>query len=279
MDSSQKNDEVFSAEAMDAIAAFEGILEAVPNDIGALDALVQTYEVVGDVDRVWEYLVRLINALLEHGAADDARALAGRVKQFGEGRPEQAELLRRIGADHEEEIHEPREASPAFSVPSIPRQQTVESEMAFAWHLLETGMLNDEDYASIVQDLTEVSASESDLTISVLHVLEDRTYRGMDKILAFIAKESNTPLISVISFETPGELAALLPKTFMVQNGVLVFDAIDQEPMVAILNPYNSKLKEQLEDTLGKTCHFYLTLPSAFDAWIARFAATENTDK
>ena len=36
--------------------------------------------------------------------------------------------------------------------------------------------------------------------------------------------------------------------------------------LVAILNPYDTKLPRDMEDLTGRTCHRYLVTPADFDA-------------
>jgi len=269
-----------SSETLDAIAAFEGILEAVPDDVGALDVLVHTYQVVGDDAMAWEYLVRLVNVLIGQGQQAEAVMLADRVKELGADRPEKDELLRRIGSMPEAvaNVHIETSTPLAMGGGAPSRSACMQSEMACAWGLKEADMLTEEEYASVVQDLTEISASESSLTVSVLHVLQDRAFLNTDRVMAFISRDTDVPIISATSFDTPTEVAELINHDFMVQNGVLVFEMVADEPLVVILNPYNEELRKHIEARLGKRCHFYLTLPSEFDAWIARATAKKKEE-
>ena len=61
------------AEIWNAIAAFEKILEAIPNDRISLETLIEAYEKVGDHTRAKEYLLRLANVLIDESDEDAAR--------------------------------------------------------------------------------------------------------------------------------------------------------------------------------------------------------------
>ena len=81
------------SEVWAAIAAFEQILEAMPNDRASLDALADAYEQIGDLAKAKEYLVRLGNVLVDEGDVAAAQGILEKVRGYA-GEDEAAEDLK-----------------------------------------------------------------------------------------------------------------------------------------------------------------------------------------
>jgi len=145
-------------------------------------------------------------------------------------------------------------------------------ELAFAWNLLEAKELTQEEYASVVQDLTEMSTSESPSTISVLHVMEARGFKNIERVLGYVAKECETPIVLLSSFVLNFDIVTILSHELMLKRGVFVFDKVGQDLLIAIMNPFDKQLRKEVEAHTGKKCHFFVTLPSEFDKALAKGA-------
>ncbi len=140
------------------------------------------------------------------------------------------------------------------------------SEMTFAWKLVESGDLSQEEYAGVINDLTEMSAQADDLTISLLHVLESRNIGDVEKYMGGLAEKCGTPIISLDNFEITLETVLALSINFVVARGAMVFDYVGSEALVVILNPYDSDIRNEVKELLSdKECHFFVTQPSQFD--------------
>jgi hypothetical protein len=261
-------------EAWGAISAFEQILEVMPNDISALDALVQSYEIVGDSERAREYLLRLARVLVEQGNASQAEVLVDRLRRLGKRDAEAEALIRDIEALSRLVVPDPSRRPTIDLQPDPSISSAIEAELALAWRLHSAGLLTQEEYAGVVNDLSETAARRELLTVSVLHVLQDRSFRALDTVIAYMAHESRTPVIPVASFEMQESCLSLLPLDFMVRHGAIPFDFVAQEALVAVLNPFDANLRERVALRSGRPCHFYLTWPAEFDAWIARLKQT-----
>jgi hypothetical protein len=263
-------------EIWSAITAFEKILEAMPNDMASLEALAHAYEQVGDHARAKDYLVRLGDVLVEESDVEGTQALVEKLTQFAEEDPRVKELMARI----EQLAHapQPREVAggdahgPPVTLGEQPFRATfnMADELSFAWKLLQSKELSEEEYASVVQDLSEMSATDSNTTISVLHALEFRASKSLDRIMGYVARDCGVPIVSLSSFGFPVEAMTALSMERMVRRGALVFGFIGPDAMVVVMNPYNSQLRSEVEATLGRHCHFYICLPSEFDQALTR---------
>lgn len=268
-----------NTETQDAIAAFEEILDVFPNDVGTLDALAQSYHLLGKPQQEAQYLKRLIHVLLEQDDRDAAAEHSGRLEPLAKEDAESAELfnqLREMGLFIP--APEPSTARPAEEPagkaqqkkPLHDRSEITDAEMTLAWNLKEAGIFSDEEYASVVKDLTEISGQDPTLTLSVLHVLHDRSSRNSEAAFAYLVKESKSAPAPLENLEIDEETARLLPPDIMITQGIAVFDHIGKELLVATMNPLRAGLKKRLEGYLNRPCHLFAVQPTAFDNWVSR---------
>jgi len=276
----KKEKQDLEAEVWNAITAFEQILEAMPTDRASLEALSHAYEQIGDLTKAKEYFVRLANVLLEEGDYDSARALLVRLAPFAAEDDDVLGLMSQIeavsgGAVVESAIDEavslPEENLFVSEKPKARKDVSVSTafnmseELAMAWNLMEANEITQEEYASVVQDLTEMSTGDSVATISVLHVLEARGFKTLDRIIAYLVEQCSTPFVSLSSFDLTSDPAVLLPIDFVVRRGALVFELLGHDALVVVMNPFDKQLRKDVELLADRRCHFYLTIPSEFD--------------
>lgn len=285
---SQRRDELEN-QVWSAIAAFEQIVQTIPNDRVSLEALAHAYEQIGDLSRSRDYLTRLANVLvdekdrealgqirerLEQYALSDAAAheAAQRVAAFlGEGQAPEAVPAAPAEPEHPEAAPEPAEAERFTS--------HVAAELSFAWALLQAGELSEEEYASVAQDLSELSSSSTAVTISVLHALHGRGNRNVERITAYAARDTGTPLIPVGLFDIQEKILSLLPVDFAIRHGALPFETVGNDVLVAVMNPYHKALKKKIESTIGRKCHFFVALPGDFDGVMERITGQSSAKK
>ena len=260
-----------------AISAFEQILEAMPKDRASLEALSHAYEQIGDSTRAKDYLVRLGDVLLEEHDVDAARQVAEKLEHYGDEDPKVAELLRAV-----KELATRAEMATGYAVGEeqshvaaddgghLRQGFSMADELAFAWKLMEAGEITQDEYSSVVQDLTEMSTAESSTTVSVLHVLEFRSSKKLERIMVSVSAECGTPIISLGTFDFTSVAASVLPSEFMICRGTVVFDLIGEDALVVVMNPHDNQLKKDIGAMTGRTCHFFMSLPSEFDRALAR---------
>ncbi|MBN2301512.1 MAG: hypothetical protein JXN60_03245 [Lentisphaerae bacterium] len=274
-------------EVWSAISAFEQILEAMPEDQASLEALSHAYEQIGDHVKAKEYLIRLGNVFLAEDNHVAAQELTERLQKFATDDQEAKKLLDRIRQESLDQSSSqsvekesngkpgkdektPSKKVEASRTTNVRSTFNMADELSFAWNLMEANELNQEEYASVVQDLTELSAGEISVPVSVLHVLEHRSFPGLERIIGRVAKQCGTPIISIASFEMLEECAKALPIDFIIQRGALVFDMICNHALVVVMNPYDAQLRKDVETATGRSCHFYMTVPQEFDRGVEK---------
>ncbi len=278
-DNSQQQSDLES-QVWSAIAAFEQIVETIPNDRVSLEALSHAYEQVGDLSRARDYLTRLANVVIEENDRDAAEFLRERFLRFAATDP----IARDAGARIDNFLNaskpqvkqfdlseEHPEAETKKEDEAESRNAHVASELSFAWTLFQAGELSQEDYAVVAQDLSSISSNSTLVTVSVLHALHDRGNRSLDRIMAFAARDSGVPVVPLSLFEITETAMGFLPHDFIVRYGVIPFELMGNDVLVVLLNPYNKPLRQKIQTLIGRQCHYFMTTPVDFDAAIERF--------
>ncbi len=253
------------AEVWNAISAFEQILDAIPNDRVALETLYDAYEKIGDHAQSLSYLLRLGNVVAEEADIDAAVGLLEKIEpRIGDNEEAKktAQALKELAAKRPKAA--PKK-TPAAKKKTARRPIDITGEMALAWNLLQAEEITQDDYNSIVADLTETSSRQVDSPVSVMHVLADRQFKNTNKVLVHLSKQSGFPIISLSTFEVEEDVLQLLPSDFMLQRGAIVFDRMAKDLLVAILNPFDTKLQEQVAEVTGMNCHFYIVTATEYD--------------
>lgn len=276
-----KQREELEGQVWSAIAAFEQIVETIPNDRVSLEALSHAYEQVGDLARSRDYLVRLANVVVDEKDRDAAELLRERLVRYAASdeavRQAEARIEAYLAAGQPEAkvITLSEDAAPAAQdrkKAAEPERSTshVAAELSFAWTLFQAGELTQEEYATVAQDLSETSAGHGDVTVSVLHVLQDRGSRNVERIAAFAARETGTPLIPLSLFDAQDNALNLLPPDFVTRHSAIAFETMGNDVLVAVMNPYNKAVRRRVEAVIGRTCHYFLALPTEFDTVLER---------
>jgi len=277
-----------SEQVIEAVTFFEQILQSMPEDRVSLEVLSQAYEQSGDAVKACELLARLASVIEKESDIDAARLLRQRLEIYAGNATADAsvEQLKRflstaskMPSDHAEAI----KSGPAPSADSASgiasramklingpaeRRAIVTQELDFAWLLHEQAMLSEDQYASIVSDITDLSTSATPQPVSVLHLFQDRHLPNIDRVLAFAAEKSSAPLLPLTSFDPQAVAYSLLPLDYIVIKGIVPFELMSQDLLVAVLNPLNDKLRAEIAVLTGRRCHFYLVQPADFDVTI-----------
>ena len=250
-------------EVSGAISSLEQILAAMPDDRSALEGLSRAYEQVGDTEKAADCLARLANVLLNSGDAPAAHSMLGRLETHAAESRAAAEIVGRIR--EQSPVAEETVAVEAPQVPAVGGSAggddggfNMAGELTFAWNLLGSEQITQEEYSSVVQDLTEMYSGGNVATVSLLHAMEVRGFKRLDKIVAYASKECETPIISLSCIEMKREAVSLMPVEVMMKRGVLTFGFVGNDVLAVVMNPYDSSLKGIVESMTGRACHFLL---------------------
>jgi hypothetical protein len=250
---------------------FEDILEASPRDQVALESLAFIYEANGDRDRAREYVLRLGQSIALDGDAELAAYILDRMNEYGLCEGEGANLCELISQLMSDQGDVSISSAQNLSDDTLSTFNLMD-ELAFAWELFEAGELTQDEYSQVANDLSEMASDRHLSTASVLHVLESRAFGGLERLMGFVARSMNVPIITLSAFSIPEEFHTILPREFMIRRGVLVFDTIGDDALAVVMNPVNMELRRHVEALLKCRCHYYIALPSEFDSALARIS-------
>jgi len=265
----------------DSIAMLEQILEVMPQDADALKALYSAYQRGGQDAKAFEYLNRIIEVYNGGGDASLLSFIKPELERFETSYPSevaaQTARLRMVSSSDTAGVGENPSANRSQAGSgSAKKEADISEELALAWRLYEENQLTQEEYSSVLHDLTEVSSKGVDVPISVLHVLNDRGFTQMNRILNYLSSRSGTPFISLSRFELTEEVAGSLPVDMAAHDGALPFAYLENDLLVAVLNPFNNMLVDKMESESGHRCHTYLVESEDYDAALGRMRALVN---
>lgn len=264
-------------ETSQAITAFEEILEVMPNDLFALEALHDAYLELGNTQNAYHYLKHLAELVKTEGDRETLTRVSDKLLFLSADHPEAQETANDL-ARQSENMETASNAKPDNSrglKTEHDIQSSITQEISLAWDLYKDGRITKEDYSNITNDLTEMSSKEVTVPISVMHVLYDRSLGNTEKIVAYIATQSGTPLISLSNFELQSSATEKLPAPFLKKLGALPFDFVGEDLMVAILNPFNKELQDKVSERSEHQCHFFLVTAPDYDNALAKVLQNE----
>ena len=259
----------------EAIQTFETILEVFPEDVNALESLIVSYEKLNDSTRMRQHAQTLIQLLMRE--EDWARVLdfANRLLKTDPTDPDaqayqeeaQKHLLTQAAAG---EATSP--LSPHKTVTTkAPLTFDLRGELDLAWNLLQSNIITQEQYESVIERLTESSRNaQGDAPLSILQELREMERVDLDKIIAFLAADAGVPFIELSRIECPEETLALLPLAQAKRLGIMPFDQVENELLVAVLNPVDLELRKRVTKFFGTKVHFFFTSPDEFLQGIAK---------
>jgi hypothetical protein len=268
----------------EAIIFFEQMLQTMPGDRMSLEFLSVAYEQTGHSEKRRDCLVRLADSLLQEKDYDNAQAVAGYLSAFMDYPPARA-AVERVAEQIQGHVLEDafrREARGAGgavkpgdgSAGRAPGDLSVEvqalsrsaatAEMDLVWLWKEREFLSKELCMDVLHILTDRPISEQPVLISALALLDEQHPECTELLMEAMQRASKVPPIPVELFEIHPSAVQLLPPVFVQVKGVLPFAVLGGEALVAVLNPLNRELQEEVAARIGKPCHFFFAHPKAW---------------
>ena len=276
MERSKQFEKSPETEVRNAIDAFEQILQAMPGDRTALETLYDAYNHMGDSTSALKYLLQIADLVVEEGDTDSVPWVFDNLVRLGQGNSDTAKAINGI----ENMMLNMGMPSPTeMAGNSAVAQQGVDvtAELALAWTLRQANELTQDEYSTIVQDLSENSTKHIEVPVSVQHVLYDRNFRCSESVLAFMAKDTGCPIIHLPMFELDRARFRTLSSEFASRRGAMVFEQVGEDYLVALLNPFDQELRNEVSSALGNHCHFYVTSAQDYDAFLMQFRQAAST--
>ena len=258
-------------ELQETIAMFEQILEVMPGDQLALRTLYKSYMQLSEQAKAFGALNRLADVLLQDQESEDVAYLIEQFKLFLDHDQSAATRLESL---HQLSVGGSSEEATDSAVQSGGNaDRDIDQEMGLAWRLFQEELLSQEEYSNLLTDLTESSARGLAVPVTVLHVLSDRGFKHIARIMHYISEHSGAPFMSLSGFELDKEIFNILPLDFMRRRAAIPFGKLGGELMIGMLNPFNEDLARDVEVATSCKCHLYLVESAEYDSVLDRIAA------
>jgi tetratricopeptide (TPR) repeat protein len=265
-------------ELWSAISSLELILDVMPEDKTSLQALAGAYVDIGDISKAVKLKARLGQLCLNSKSMSEASEIFEElvdlrdhdedVKEFLERYESMKDVVQEEDADSSSEVSEQgaKVDSDNYDFADLDNPFDISKEISLAWEIFQKKFMSEEEYSMIVRDLTDMTISQSVITVSTLHAIQSRGYKTIESIIAYLGSTYNAPFVNVSSFSISEDALSLLPVRLMIKYGILPFDFLgDKALLLAVMNPADKKLLGKIEKILNKKCFIYTTYPHEFD--------------
>jgi hypothetical protein len=258
----------FDARLKEGVKYLEEMLELMPDDRTTLEFLVVAYEQLKEPEKSKKSVISLTKLLLKQGDyaaaegllprleaidTDEAKILALKVHRLTAPLPELKPEAPKVLTLAEQAAEETREALAA--------------ESSLIELLQSNGVIPDGDEASRLREqLDATAAGDGVFLISALSILEKENLELCEKCIAFLADRFSIPPVPIAPFERKADIVDRFPADILRIHGVVPFAKIGETALVALLNPVDERLRDNLSEIM--TCRFYLTMPSAAESWL-----------
>lgn len=267
-----KTEKILSQRVMHSISMLKQILEVIPHDIEAMEAIYRAYRNIGDDDNAFAYLKRLVDMSIEDRDTGAFGFIRDELKDYADKQPGIVSFLQ-----ERMDVYESLEEGELLEEEvDLPNEQDLGDEFGLVWRLYEEGQLDQEEYLSVLHDLMDISGRDMDVPGSMLHVLNDRGFVQMKRIMNYLSDRSGVPCISLSNFKVSEDVIGILPYKYRAHKGALPFGRLGKDLMVAVLNPFNHRLEEEIETVSGQRCHTFLVEPSDYDLALDRMRSKEK---
>lgn len=258
-----------SKELLDAIHLLEEGITEVDDPVGIYIALFDIYSEMENMVEAGNCLVQA-SRRVEPGEHDDLiYFLYNQLELFAQLNPEAQSAYERLGQFISQDDGT-LDANTLYVDQRKLYQVDLIPEILLANHLHRSRILSDQEYHLSLQDLCWLTSKAPSAPRSCLYVLNDRELPHRDKAIEFLAHDSATPFLSLDLVSVESEFFEVLPHDFCVRRAACVFGEVGGEPLVALLNPYNLQLKDDVARLIESEPHFYITSPRTYQDFLDR---------
>ena len=249
-----------------SVIMLEQILEVMPEGLTTLRALYEMSLELEQPEKALETLTRLDELARSTQDGETISFVISQYVSIAEDSPEMKGRMDRL--IELQKVIDPAVTDTGSATPDG-AGGTLEAEMALAWDLFQDKQLTQEEYSSVLHDLTEMSSQDMGVPVTVLHILHDRQFSRFERLLSHLSQKGNVPIMALSRFEENEKVERVLSVDFMATNGALPFAEVGEELLLAVLNPFDKGVLAQAESLSGRTCHPYLVAPDEYDLRLA----------
>ena len=284
----------FDPKLEEGIAYFEKMLQLMPDDRTTLEFLCVAYEQIGEKEKQRKALCSLAGVLIKEKDLESADRIAERLAEYHT--PDAQAAVLRVRAAHAQTTPRPSpaqaaaaaEPATALASPSeTPAAAAAPSRDAYVHialkaqgeliNLLAQRHVIDEGFVpTLRQRLAELAEAPGCFLISALAILEKENTAIAENVAAYLADTAGTPPIPLEAFDLQGEFPRMLPELMVRIRGVMPFAKLGDTLLVAVLDPLDATLKQEIEAALNQPCRFYLAHPRTMEEILDKLFADKQ---
>jgi hypothetical protein len=266
---------------LESAVVYEQVLETMPNDKFSIQALIDIYKEVGDVEKQSHYEKLLCGDGTDAQAKTNSKSTVRQVqitvnntkanRQVSlQSRPSVSDPVptnwRRKGQELDQIKLTKALADLVFKM-----QYALKSQVDLLISLYDVGVLNGRQLSSIMYKLSEHKfARDPQKPEMVMHMLEACPGIDLNKVYYFLSRKTNLPYIDLSVMPYNSKLYDLFPTSLVYNQGIVVFKKIVSDYCIAVLNPLNIELMQQTGLLLNENVHFFLTSAREFDLFLKK---------
>lgn len=250
-------------DVVQAISMLEDVLPNIEQPIGIYIALFDLYMDLDDMIQAGACLVEAARRVSLGQMSDLTHFMYNHLELFSQISPEafdvQSRLTQIISRDETDlgknTVH--LDQRKLYKVDLIP-------ELLLSQHLLRSHQISDPEYYILVNDLCTYSNQALSFPNTVLGVLRKRELPHEQAFIEFLTRDSGVPYIDLKLVNPTQEQISLLGPEFILVRGAVPFGEVANEPLIAVLDPFNLQLRDDVEALIQRPCHYFQAEPKGF---------------
>ncbi|MEX2606309.1 MAG: hypothetical protein WD708_03105 [Kiritimatiellia bacterium] len=254
-------------ELLDAIHLLEEAIPEVEDSVGIHISLFDIYSEIESMTDAGHCLVEAANQVHAGHHDDLVYFLYNQLELFAQLNPDAQSAYERIGQIISQDDGK-LDANTLYLDQRKLYQVDLIPEILLANHLHRSRIISHQEYHMSIQDLCWFTSLAPQAPRSCLYVLEDRGLPHCHKAIEFLAHDAATPYIDLKLITIKPEFLDVLPSDYCRRRAACVFGEVGGEPLVAVLNPFNLQLMEDVSRIIESTPHVYLTSAKGYQEFL-----------
>jgi hypothetical protein len=243
---------------IDAIRILEDTLQEIEDPVGILVTLFDMYTEIEGLNDAGNCLVEAARRVTEGEHPELCFFLYNNLELFAQLNPEAQSAYEAL-ADMISNSEEDLGANTLHLDQRKIYQHDLIPELYLAQHLMRARKISDAEYKVILHDLCWYSTHAPLSPRTLAYVLDDRVLPHRDAALEFLAHDSGVPFIDLGLIEPDPQALELLPPEFMRVRAACAYGFVAGEPLIAVLNPFNLQLRDDVSMQVDLPCHYTFT--------------------
>ena len=251
-------------EVLDTIDILEKALPAIEDPSGIYVALFDLYNDTDEMERAGEYLVKAGEQIINGKHRDLTYFLYNQLELYAQLNMDAQRVYEQLANLISEEDDTDLGARTLHIDQRKIYQHDLVPELLLARHLHRSRILSDAEFHIVLHDLCWYSIQAPIAPRTLLYILEDRTLPHHDRAIEFLTHDSQIPFIDLRRMNPDPNALELISTEFIRNRGACPFGFVGGEPMIAVLNPFNLQLRDDVQQHIQLPSHYYLTSAAGY---------------